>query len=213
MPKNPTDALRWIETHAPRWVREAGAIGLSEQLAQEVADLAAEARARRLAADRAASAARSATLAWKLSVRRAMDRTRAAIAAIKAHAAGAGGPGVYPLAGLPRPQKPGTAGPPASPSSPRFTVRTDGAVELAWTGGGPQGTFYVVKRLLPGEAGWTVVGTTTSKRFTDETLEEGAREVRYAFDAQHGAHRVAGDILVVRLGSRGRRVKRGKDAA
>lgn len=73
--------------------------------------------------------------------------------------------------------------------------------DRAKEGGGPQGTFYIVKRLLPGERDYTIMGTTTSKRFTDETLRVGVGEAWYAIDAQHGKHLVRGDILIVQLGS------------
>jgi hypothetical protein len=212
MPKNPTDALAWIQARAPKWVQSAGQIGLSEELAQEIADLAEEAKLRRLEADRAAASARSATRAWRASIRRAMDRTRAAVGAIKTHAAVTQDRGVYVLAMLSARDKPGEAGPPNAPKNPRFLVRQGGAVVISWDGGGPQGTFYIVKRSLPGETGYTIMGTTTSKTFTDETLRVGVGEVKYAIDAQHGSHLVRGDILIVQLGSVREAKKQGADA-
>ncbi|MEQ8315877.1 MAG: hypothetical protein RIE77_08370 [Phycisphaerales bacterium] len=203
LPRNPTDALDWIRARAQRWIDHAGEIGLSEAFAQEIRDLAEESRIKRREADEAASRAKAATLAWRISIRHAMDRTRAAIGAIKTHAAVTQDPGVYALAGLSPRDKPGDAGPPEAPSSPRFVVRPGGAVEISWDGGGPQGTFYVVKRALPGEQQYTIMGTTTSRRFTDETLHVGVGRVHYAIDAQHGRHLVRGDVLPVQLGSKG----------
>ncbi|MEQ8843715.1 MAG: hypothetical protein RIB58_02585 [Phycisphaerales bacterium] len=202
LPRNPTDALTWIAAHTQRWIDHAEAIGLSDELAEEIRDLADQSRQMRREADRAASRARAATLAWRISIRHAMRRTRAAIAAIKTHAAVTEDPKVYALAGLSPRDKPGDAGPPESPSNPRFLVRPGGAVEISWAGGGPQGTFYIVKRALPGEADYTIMGTTTSRRFADETLQVGVGEVRYAIDAQHGRHLVRGAVLPVRLGSK-----------
>ena len=49
LPRNPTTALEWIESRTDAWVERSGAIGLPEGLAQEVADLAADARAARVA--------------------------------------------------------------------------------------------------------------------------------------------------------------------
>ena len=213
LPRNPTDALDWIRAHTQKWIDNAAAIGLSDAFAQEIRDLAEESRVKRVEAGAAAVRAKSATLAWRISIRHTMKRTRAAISAMKTHAAVTDDKGVYVLAGLSPRAKAGDAGPPKSPSSPRFVVRQGGTVEISWDGGGPQGTFYIVKRLLPGERGYTIMGTTTSKRFTDETLRVGVGEVFYAIDAQHGRHQVPGDILVVRLGAREAAKKAGKDAA
>ncbi|MEQ9095202.1 MAG: hypothetical protein RIE32_02950 [Phycisphaerales bacterium] len=201
LPRNPTDALDWIGAHTQRWIDHAEAIGLGEELAEEIRDLVLESRQMRLEADRAASRAKAATRAWRMSIRRTMDRARAAIAAIKTHAAVTEDEGVYALAGLSPRDRPGDAGPPERPSNAGFVVRQGGLVEVSWQGGGPQGTFYIVKRLLPGEGDYTILGTTTSKRFTDETLEVGVGEVQYAIDAQHGRHLVRGDVLLVQLGS------------
>lgn len=201
LPRNPTDALDWIEAHTQKWIDHAGAIGLSEAFAQEISDLAEQSRDKRLEADTAANRAKCATLAWRISIRHTMKRTRAAISAMKTHAAVTDDTGVYVLAGLSPRDKPSDAGPPKSPRSPRFVVRQGGAVVISWDGGGPQGTFYIVKRMLPGETDYTIMGTTTSKTFTDETLRVGVGEAWYAIDAQHGKHLVRGDILIVQLGS------------
>lgn len=202
MPQNPTDALEWIEARAPGWVARAEQIGLSDELAQEVRDLASAARARRLAADEAAARAKSATQAWRHGIRAARSRARAAIATIKAHAATTGDPGVYALAGLSSRSKPGEAQPPEVPTDLAFDVRPAGAVELSWRGGGPQGTYYVVQRSIDGGGSWSVLGTTTSKRFVDEDLPIGLPETRYAVVARHGEHAVWGSVLFVRLGTR-----------
>lgn len=193
LPRNPGTALDWIEARSDRWVEHAGAIGLPEGLAQD-------ARAARLAADEAAAQARAATLAWRHAVGRAMDRTRAAIGAIKTHAAVTDDPGVYALALLSERSRPGEAPPPQTPSNLAWTVRTDGAVELRWDGGGPQGTYYVLRRALPGERDFAVLGTTTSRAFTDETLPAGAAGTRYAVTARHGDASAPGPVAQVRLG-------------
>jgi hypothetical protein len=202
MPQNPTDALEWIELRAERWVQNAAALGLSETLAQEVLDLAEIARSRRRAADEAAVRARSATRSWRNGIRDAKRRTRAAIAAIKAQAAATGDPGVYTLALLSGRAKPSEAPPPQTPRDLAFTVRPNGEVELWWKGGGPQGTFYIVQRSFDGGKNWSVLGTTTSKRFVDEDLPTGLDEIHYAAIARHGEHAVWGSPLLVRLGTR-----------
>lgn len=205
MPQNPTDALEWIEARADAWIEHAGAIGLDEAFAQDVRLLADLARARRLAADEAAARAKSATLAWRNGIADAKARARAAIATIKAHAAATGDPEVYTLAGLSKRAGPGEAPPPSAPKNLAFDVRPRGEVELRWEGGGgggPQGTYYVVQRSLDGGRSWSVLGTTTSKRFVDGDLPIGAPEIRYAVIARHGEHAVWGGPLLVRLGTR-----------
>lgn len=207
MPQNPTDALEWIELRAERWVQHAGALGLSETLAQDVLDLAEVARSRRLAADEAAVRARSATRSWRIGIGDAKTRARAAIATIKAHAAATGDPEVYTLAGLSKRAGPGEAPPPNRPKNLAFDVRPAGEVELRWEGGGgggPQGTYYVVQRSFDGGRNWSVLGTTTSKRFVDGDLPIGAPETRYAVIARHGEHAVWGGPLLVRVGTRPR---------
>lgn len=205
LPQNPTDALEWIEVRAPQWIARAGQIGLSEELAQEVSDLAAQARARRVEAGEARARARSATRAWKNAIAQSKKRTRAAIAAIKAHAAATDDPQVYALARLSSRARPGEAPPPKQPTNLGFDVRPRGDVELFWQGGGsggPQGTYYIVQRKLDPAGPWVVLGTTTSKRFVDEGLPVGVGEVRYAVIARHNEHEVWGQPLVVRLGTK-----------
>lgn len=205
MPQNPTDALEWIEIRAERWVQHADAIGLGEAFAQDVLLLAEQARARRLAADEAAARAKSATQFWRLGIGDAKKRARAAIATIKAHAAATGDPEVYALAGLSKRAGPGEAPPPKMPRNLKFTVRPRGDVELSWKGGGgggPQGTYYVVQRSLGLPWNWSVLGTTTSKRFVDGGLPIGAHDTYYAVIARHGKHEVWGNPLLVRLGTR-----------
>lgn len=202
MPQNPTDALEWIEIRAERWVQHADAIGLGEAFAQDVLLLAEQARARRLAANEAAARAKSATQSWRLGIGDAKKRARAAIATIKAHAAATGDPEVYTLARLSKRASPGEAPPPKMPQNLAFDVRPRGEVELSWDGGGPQGTYYVVQRSFGVRRNWSVLGTTTSKRFVDGDLPIGATETLYAVIARHGKHEVWGNPLPVRLGTR-----------
>ena len=205
LPQNPTDALALIEARAPRWIDKAGQIGLSEQLAQEVSDLAAQARARRVEAGQARARAKSATRAWKDAIAESKKRTRAAIAAIKAHAAATDAPNVYSLARLSSRARAGEAPPPRRTTHLGFHVRPRGDVELSWQGqgsGAPQGVYYIVQRSLDGGRTWSVLGTTTSKCFVDEALPVGQAETFYTVIARHGEHEVWGSVLPVRLGTK-----------
>lgn len=85
--------------------------------------------------------------------------------------------------------------------------------EASGARGGPQSTFYAVQRLLPHDWHRSALGTTTSKRFTDETLPVDPGQVQYSVNARHGKHTEYGSIVLVRLGMLDERKTPGKDAA
>jgi|GEM_PF-2745679 len=51
---------------------------------------------------------------------------------------------------------------------------------------GTAGTSYLVRRRLPGERAFTLLGVTGQKRFVDETIPAGMRQVEYTVQGQRG---------------------------
>lgn len=66
---------------------------------------------------------------------------------------------------------------------------------------GPQGTFYIVRRKLDGESGFTMIATVTDKTFTDNNLPLGVDQVLYQINAQKNEKVTVGEIALVQIGS------------
>lgn len=213
MPYNRTDALEWTLSHIGRWEAVAGEIGLDEARVQSMRQAAQAAYDAMIEAEAARAKAKALTETWHRLADSMKADVSAAIATIKATAAaegrtpgGGGQPAekaVYAKALLSFGDKPGPAPAPREPSLPTTNLDNTGAVVLSWRGKGRAGTRYAVRRTLPGEATWTVVGDTHEKTFTDRTVPMGTPEIVYQIVARYGPHAVSGPATVMRIGSIG----------
>ncbi|MEQ9094878.1 MAG: hypothetical protein RIE32_01290 [Phycisphaerales bacterium] len=214
LPYNRTDALEWTLSHLDRWDQVAGEIGLDGPRVQSMRDAAQAARAALVEAEVARARARAATEAWhrladamkaEVSASVSLIKTTAALAARTPGGGGGGGEAaeraIYTKAWLSFPGKPSAAPPPETPGLPTTNLQNGGAIVLAWTGRGPAGTRYTVRRKLEHETGWTLVGDTHEKRFVDRTLPIGTPVALYQIVAKHGPHAVAGPVTRMQLGS------------
>lgn len=184
--KNHTDWLAFGEAHDDLWDADPVPIGLTApQTADYVAAVSA-ARAQYNAMIVARNAAMAATQAWYSLATSMRDQGSTLIALIKAFADTQPSPGeVYALAQIPPASDRTAAGPPTDGKNLTLELTNQGAIRLRWTGSLAKGQFFSVWRQLPGESGFTQIGSVATKTFLDGNVPQGADWAQY----QVRAHR------------------------
>ncbi len=215
--------LAWCEVHDDIFLDHAAAIGMTPEQAAAFAGATAAAKAAILAQAQARQAALVATQAAKDAIMSLREEAGLAVRTIRAFAESQsggtkGGPTpdeVYQLAQIPAPAAPSPAPPPAKPR--RLSVALDavtGALTLRWKVSNPagtSGTTYLVRRRLPGETAFSLIGVTGRKQFVDATLMAGVEGVQYTVQGQRGRH--AGPVSEVFVASIGRKAEPPRRAA
>ncbi len=192
LPNNPTDRIAWAATRAPVWVVQAGSIGLTEALADEVAALTAAAQQAHAEALAARSTAQAATFALHNAIAALSQRSAHAIAAIKNFAALEDDPEVYTRAQIEAPAPRGTRPPPPQPRRLEATLHNGGVVKLTWRGRFGRGTYFQIFRAISGSA-MSLVAATAAREHTD-TLPPGCGEAVYSVRAVRASRRGGRDI-------------------
>lgn len=200
LPPQRSAALDWTTERLATWTANAAQIGVDPATVSAVASAIATATNLRTAAGTARAASKSATSAYHNSADEALDMVRDLILEVKAFAASTDDPQVYVLADLSPKDPPSETPAPDAPSDIIASLRPSGRIELKWKGKGPQGTFYIITRQLPGEAAYTTIATTTDKSFVDASIPFGADRVFYQILAQQTSKVTEGPIKVVQLG-------------
>ncbi|MBX3394666.1 MAG: hypothetical protein KF841_04815 [Phycisphaerae bacterium] len=201
-----SDFLLWAQAHAPVWEAHAGDIGLTPARAAAfgiaVVKLADAERALEEARQAYLAAAAKAQGACRAATREASE----AVQLIRAHGGAAKNPlHVYNLAQIAPPRKRSPAPPPAQPARLAATLDASaGSLTLTWKCSNPAGTSgtnYAVRRRLPGETGFTILGIAGKKTFVDDTLPAGVECVEYTVQGQRADRRgAASPILTVQIG-------------
>ncbi len=200
------DFLQWCQSHAPVFTAGAAAIGLTPAQATEFQTLTADAAAALLAQEEAKQAAKVATQVAQNAFSALMTNAGLTVKTIRAFAEQSATPAtVYAAAQIPAPASPSPAPPPAQPTGLTVTLRPQtGALELRWKASNPagtSGTSYLIRRRLPGETGWTVIGVSGKKFFVDDTLVAGADWVHYIVQGQRaGSSGPLSQVFVVTFG-------------
>lgn len=103
------------------------------------------------------------------------------IATIKAFADLSANPAlVYEQAGITPPEPRPSPLPPPVPATDLATqLLNSGAVRVTWKGTVASGTFYDVYRQLEGEQGFTLIGSSASRRFDDAAVPAGTPRAIY----------------------------------
>ncbi len=183
------DFLSWCQIHAPLFIDSAVEIGLTP--AQATAFNTQTAAFGSALNDQAAAqqAAKMSTEAANAAYQGMLTTAGNTVKLIRAFAENSADPNVvYQTAQIPAPQPPKPAAPPAEPTN--LTVELlppSGALVLRWKASNPtgtSGTSYIIRRRLPGETGWTVVGFSGKKMFTDDTMVAGPDWVQYTVQGQ-----------------------------
>ncbi len=174
----------WCQAHAGVFAAQAKQIGLPGPQAALFADRLAALKAAELAQALAMQAARMATQQVRQAYRDMRATAGDTVRLIRAFAeAGPDPSAVYQAAMIPVPQAGSPVPPPDRPHGLRVTLdATSGALTLRWKATNPPnggGTTYLVRRRLPGEAGWTFIGVAGRKRFVDGTIPGGVASVEY----------------------------------
>lgn len=113
---------------------------------------------------------------------------------------------IYGTARIPVPKSPTPARPPARPSRLAASLNaTTGELRMTWKASDPNrrgGVVYLVRRRLPGEDAFSLLGTTGKKTFVDSTLPAGTASVQYSIQPQRGGNVGArSEILTVHFGA------------
>ncbi|MCB9852661.1 MAG: hypothetical protein H6819_06170 [Phycisphaerales bacterium] len=209
IPVSPRDAfVEWCETHQAGFVETYGEIGMSKSQATAFAETTDKARTLLIeqeeARQRYAVATREAEQIVGLLRRQAGDAVRSIRAFAELQPAPAK---VYATARVAPPATPTPTPPPGRPMRLAATLdATDGSLTLTWKARMPRrraGATYLVRRQLPGEEGFSILGTTGKKMFVDESLPAGMTTVRYTVQAQRGESMGSlSAVLVVNVGKR-----------
>ncbi|MFI4915790.1 MAG: hypothetical protein ACIAS6_04700 [Phycisphaerales bacterium JB060] len=200
LPSDRGDAIDWLTDHVGLWTDNAALIGADPADVAAVAALTSAAANARAAAGVTRTASKNATQNYYDKADEAMDGARDLILQIKAFAASTDDPQVYVLAGLSPKASPGETPPPDAPSDVVYFLKPSGKIELRWKGRGPQGTFYVITRQLPGENRFIIIATVTDKSYTDNSVPYGTDQVLYQIIAQQTDKTTEGPITLVRMG-------------
>lgn len=200
VPKTFLGRLEFFEQRLPAWSADPAAIGLS---AGEVAQLAARvsmARQRYVELEAIRSAAEAATLSHKIANDAMYDFGSDLVQTIRAFADRSDNPGVYAAALIPPPKDPSPSGPPPRPSDVRFELMPTGSLRLRWKGSVARRAHFCIFRKAPGEHGFTLLDSVTSKTYVDTTIPHGATELTYSIQARRDRHQVSTPPMIVTFG-------------
>ncbi|HYE60707.1 MAG TPA: fibronectin type III domain-containing protein [Phycisphaerales bacterium] len=190
IPRSPRPAVQaWGRAHAPIFVGQAEQLGLPEEQAALYKAAVDELDAAVRAQEAARNVYRTATTNAEKALARLLAVQGDTVRIIRAYAESTDNPqAVYSAGQLPPIATPTKMAEPAQPRSVTASlVATSGAIELRWKAKNPEGssgTSYIVRRRLPGEAAFTIVGITGKKRYTDSTLPAGHGRMEYTIQGQ-----------------------------
>ncbi|MGD9791370.1 MAG: hypothetical protein AB7Q00_10315 [Phycisphaerales bacterium] len=227
VPKDPRAIVAFARVHAERFVEHAAAIGISNEMAAEVAALLAEAEEKLREQVALQSAARSATMAFHEAARRLFERTAGVVRTARAFAETTDNREVYALASIapPRPRR-RVGSTPAAPTSLRADMMAgQGLLRVTWDQPAVEGARQIVygiqRRVVMadgrtasnavemagggGEAraadGFVPIATVGERMFIDATVPAGAMRVEYMVTARSGRRvGAASAVLTVRFG-------------
>lgn len=189
VPSSDLEALQFFETHISPWQGNAVAIGTTAAAVTNVDNKAKAARARYNEHQAAKAAARAATQAFYNAVRDLRSVGGDVIRQIRTQAEVNNNPAVYTLAQIPPPAAPTPQPPPGQPHDFAVSLTASGAIVLAWksSNSAPSGgAYFSVRRRLPGEAGFSVVGGTGSRSFADDSIPPGVNSAVYIVQGFRG---------------------------
>lgn len=189
-PESPrSDFLHWCQAHAPIFTAHATAIGMSSGQATKFADAVTKAADQTVAQETARVAAKTATERTSEAYGDLREKAADAIRTIRTFALNSSNPNtVYDTAQIPAPVPPSAMPPPGEPSDLRFELApTTGELTLRWKCTNPpgaNGTSYIIRRKLPGDADFSFLGVAGAKKFIDTTLIAGPDWVQYCVQGQ-----------------------------
>jgi len=189
VPSKRSDMIDFFATRLPVWTQDPAAIGLSvEQVtALGVRITAAQDAATQQQALRAQ--ARAATEQANSQAQSLRSFGGSLVNTIRAFAEASGDPAVFAAAQIPAPAEPTPAPPPSMPFDLRAEIDNTGAVVLTFkadNAAAHTGTYFEVRRRLDGQQGFTLIGATGVKTFTDGAIPQGTTTAVYTVTARRG---------------------------
>lgn len=207
IPPGKVDLIQFCEAHVPVWSAVGASIGLlpAQITALDTATKAARAKFN------AAETARAASKAATLNLDDSCDTLRANVAllvkTIKLYADNQANPDpVYAAAQIPPPAAPTSNPPPGQPNSFTFTIEPGGLLTLRWKSSNSTsstGANFVVARRVGNQSSvpFTVIGGTSSRVFTDDTIPAGVSVVTYIVTPKrNGVVGTPSDMISVQFG-------------
>ncbi len=197
--------LTWGLAHTTVFDEQEGNIGLSASQVTAFTNAINAATAANQAQENARLAYRAAVSAGTDAFNAAKRSASLTTKVIRTFADTTNNPNVYSLAQIPPPAVPGTALPPAKPTDLSVELNNaSGALTLRWKASNPagtNGTSYLIKRKLPGQAEFVYAGISGEKKFVDNTFTAGPDSVQYTVQG-HRADSVGAesDAFVINFG-------------
>jgi hypothetical protein len=191
VPKAKVEKIQFFQTHLPRWIENAEALGIDPAVLDELQTLADETRAAYGEQQRAKQRARSATNRLDELVKRLGTLGASVVHGVRANAMQRGNRGAYALASIPAPRKRSRLAPPGAPYGFRQSLGQDGAVTLTWQCKHPRGavgTTYQVERRDGASAlgPYRFLAAVGDRAFRDATIPPGTPAVVYRVQASRG---------------------------
>ncbi|MEL6497279.1 MAG: hypothetical protein AAF937_06115 [Planctomycetota bacterium] len=188
IPDGRSERINFFENRLNAWAANAAAIGLSADEVTRIAQLTTLARDGFNAAQVARDDAKSATQTQNDAIDAMAAYGADLVKTIKAFAQTNEDPGVYTAANIPQPKPRTPLGPAPQPQNVTLKLTTTGAISVAWqaeTAG--RMAFVIERQTMPvgGSFGdWSIIGTTTTKNFIDETVPAGLERAVYRITAE-----------------------------
>lgn len=177
VPDKIADKITFFETVLPAWAANAAAIGLTPAQVVALSTVTDQARAALNAAVAARAAARAATEAQNQLVASMSEIGGDYIKIIRTKAETDNNPAIFQLAKIPAPKPPAPLGVPDVPTDLVATLGNEGQIFLTWKGSRRGGTSFSIERSTTG--GFSLIGTSEFKTFTDEAVPGGVAQVSY----------------------------------
>lgn len=194
VPETHAEKIAFFQYRVASWLENADAIGLSAAEVEAIEAKAIAAREALVRQERAATAARMATMGLNVALDELSRLGSAAILKIRARASSDGGE-VYQKAFIPAPAQPTRVGAPGTPYDFKATLEQGtGALQLRWRCRNPRrdgGTMYQVWRSVGMGQAMQFLEAVGKRKFIDYTVPQGVKQVTYR-------------ILAVRSTARGR---------
>lgn len=199
------DFTVWGQSHAETFSANAVAIGLTPAQALAFSDAISLLQTASVAQDKARDNAKAATEGVNDAFAAAKQITGETLKRIRLFAETTNNPNVYQVANIPSPSAPSPVPPPGTPTDFKIELDTSGAITLKFKCQNPSnggGVTYLVRRKLPGENTFSIIGSSGKRSYTDPTLPAGVTSAEYTIQAQRAGKLGPVSLAVlVRIGS------------
>lgn len=186
IPFSKVGQIEFFESHLALWTTNAVVIGLTAPQMTAFTALVEAARDAYSAAEDARIASKNATMDMDAAIEIMHQLGTGYIQTIRGKADSTLDPSVYSKAGIPAPATPTPSGTPNQPTALSAYIDDGGGVNLSWNGSTRYSTYFTIWRKLPGESGFTIIGTVGGKKWLDSTVEAGTTYATYYVKAHRG---------------------------